>query len=284
MTSISKTALRIAAPMALLVAGQAAMAETSYLTTDNEFKVVIGGILANFDTSVGLNGNANNGTVIDLDSPNQSKNAGNVFFGGEWRFLGRNRLSAMYFTTSKRRSKTFDQTITIGEDTLLPPTTVDSYAKNDFFFVSYQYSFVRHENLEISGLLGLYANKFKFDLSGTGQVVNGSGEGSGTISKTFAYNPSATVPMPLIGASIDYYLKPQWAVKGSLSGLKAKIGDVDGSVWLASIGTEYMFTRNLGLGLQYMHTRVNVDVTKKTFNGSLDWTNNNFLFYALAKF
>lgn len=284
MNSFSKSVLRMVAPLALLAGGQAAMADESYLTTDNNFKLVVGGILASFDTSVGLNGNTTVGTPVDLNSGKGGKNAGNVFFGAEWRFLNRNRLSGIYFTTSKRRSRTFDQTINIGDDTLLPPTTLDSKATNNFLFVTYQYSFVHKPDLEIAGLIGLYANNFKLDLSGTGQVVNSDGEGGGTVTKSFAYNPSATVPMPLIGASIDYYVKPQWSLTGSLSGLKAKIGSVDGSVYVATLGTEYMFTRNLGVGLTYMHTRVNVDVTKKTFNGSLDWTNNNFLFYALAKF
>lgn len=284
MNSFSKSALRVAAPLALMVAGQAAMADENYLTTDNQFKLVVGGILANFDASVGINGTTDNGTPIDLSSGNGKKNAGNVFFGAEWRFLNRNRLSGIYFTTKKKRSATIDRTITIGDDTIEPPIELESNTRNQFIFVTYQYSFVRQSDLEIAGLIGLYANKFNFDLSGTGQFTTGTGGSTVTTSKDFSYSPGTTVPMPLIGASIDYYFMPQWSVRGSLSGLKAKIGDVDGSVWVATVGTEYMFTRNFGLGLQYMHTDVDVDVTKKTFNGSIDWKNNNFLFYALAKF
>ncbi len=284
MQTCSMATFRLATALAMIFSAQSVFAAELNMGTNYDVKLTVGGILASFDASVGLNGTTNNGTPVDLSSGNGNKNAGNVFFGAEWRFLNRNRLSGIYFTTKKKREVTINDTITIGDDTLNPPTTLDAETHNRFLFATYQYSFVKHDDLEIAGLIGLYANKFSVDLSGTANVTTGTGGGATTVTKDVAYNPSTTVPMPLIGASVGWYVTPQVDLRASLSGLKAKIGDVDGSVWVFTTGGEYMFTKNFGAGLSYMHTRVNVDVTKKTFNGSIDWTNNNFLLYAIAKF
>jgi hypothetical protein len=40
----------------------------------------------------------------------------------------------------------------------------------------------------------------------------------------------------------------------------------------------------LGAGLAYMHTDANVNITKSSFNGRVDWRNDNLLLYATLKF
>ena len=88
----------------------------------------------------------------------------------------------------------------------------------------------------------------------------------------------------MIGASIDWFATPALTIGGSLSGLKAKIGDIDGGVYVATVSAEYMFTRNFGAGLSFMHSEVDVDVIKPSFTGSVDWTNDNLLLFAILKF
>jgi hypothetical protein len=281
MSNFSKIALRstlAAMPLALVLMAPAARAADFIPGGEEQFKLTAGGVLASFDSNVSLNGTTDDGVPIDLGGDGRSKRANNFVLGAQWRFLGRSRLTGLYFTTKKERSVTYNNSITVDDTTYDPPITLDATTRNTFIFATYEYSFVKKDNIEIAGLIGLYLNKFKVDVSGTAQGENGP------VSGAINYNPSATVPMPLIGASLDWYITPQFSVQGSLSGLKAKIGNIDGSVYVATVGAEYMFTRNLGLGLSFMHTRANVDVTKDNFDGSIDWTNNNFLFYAVAKF
>jgi hypothetical protein len=272
--------------LAVLLAGaafaQPAMAADMIPGGEEDVKIIVGGVLARIDASIGVNGTTNNGSPVDLSSGNASKNAGNIFFGAEWRFANRHRVTGMYFTTKKERTLSLDEPVTIGDDTLVPPTTLDSETRNRFLFLTYQWSFVKTKDVEIGALLGAYLNKFDANLSGTATVTNSSGVT--TVNKSVVYEPSVTVPMPLIGASINWYVSPSFTVQGSLSGLKAKIGDVDGSVYVATVGVEYMFTRNFGAGLNLMHTKVDVDVTKPRFDGSINWKNDNVLLYALLKF
>ena len=112
------------------------------------------------------------------------------------------RLGRLFFRTSKDRTLSFNQSVTIGDETLIPPTTMTTGSNNNFLFFTYNYSFVKNRDVEISGLLGAYLNKFSANLSGTANVRNSNG--TTTLHKTVTYQPSVTVPMPLIGASIEW--------------------------------------------------------------------------------
>ncbi|MFZ4690531.1 MAG: hypothetical protein ACOYLS_14945 [Polymorphobacter sp.] len=278
--------MKLCTAVTALLAGaalaQPVLADELIAGGNERFKFKLGGIVARIDSGIGIDGTAGAGTIIDLDGQIGKKEANNVFFGAEWRIGSRHRVTGTYFTTKKNRALNIDQKVTIGDDTLVPPTTLASESKNRFLFATYEYSFVKNQDVEIAGLLGAYINKFSAELSGSATVQNSNG--TTTINKTVAYKPSVTVPMPLIGASINWFASPRFSVGGSLSGLKAKIGDVDGSVYVATVSAEYMFTRNIGAGVAYMHTDADVDITKKSFVGSIDWKNDNILAYALLKF
>jgi hypothetical protein len=245
-------------------------------------KLTLGGIVARIDSGIGIDGATNNGSILDLEGPAGKKEIGNVFFGAEWRVASRHRISGIFFSTKKDRQLSFNQSVTIGDDTLVPPATLASESKNQFIFATYQYSFVKNDDVELSGLIGAYVNKFSADISGTATVSNSNG--TTTINKALAYRPEVTVPLPLIGASVNWFASPRVTLGASLSGMKAKIGDVDGSVYVATVSAEYMITRNIGAGVSYMHTDADVDITKNNFVGTIDWKNDNLLAYVLLKF
>ena len=121
-------------------------------------------------------------------------------------------------------------------------------------------------------MLGFYGSNFDFSVSGTGLL------GGATVSE------STTVPLPLIGLSADWYIQPRWKVSSTLLGMQADIGDVDGSITVFTLSTDYMFTRNFGMGAAYLYSSTDVDVTKSSFNGNIDLGNNAVLLYATMKF
>lgn len=276
-----KIALMIGAMMAAVLVTPA-RADEMIPGGQETWKFTVGGILAKIDAGIGLDGTTNTGTLIDLDGPDSKKLAGSFLLGAEWRFAANHRLTGLYFQTSRNRALSLDAPVNIGNEQLVPPTSLTSESKNKFIFVTYEYSLVKNQDVELSGLLGAYLNKFDADLTGTATVRNA--DGTTSLNKTVTYTPGVTVPMPLIGASIDWFATPALTLGGSLSGLKAKIGDIDGSVYVATVSAEYMFTRNFGSGLSVMHTKADVDVTKKSFVGQVDWKNTNLLLYATVKF
>jgi hypothetical protein len=274
----------IAATLLAGTAGQAARAGEFIPGGEEHIRIFVGGVLARIASSVAVDGTVSNGSLVDLSGPGASKNANNFILGAQWRVGSRHRISGLYFTTKKDRSLSFDRSITIGDDTLVPPTTLDTSARNRFLFATYQYSFVKNENIELAGQLGAYLNKFTVDLTGTANITNTSNGTSTTTRRAVSYQPGVTVPMPLIGGTIDWFVTPRFTVGAGLSGLKAKIGDVNGSVFVATASAEYMVTRNVGVGVSYMHSKLDIDVAKTNFNGHLNWKNDNILAFALLKF
>ena len=83
-----------------------------------------------------------------------------------------------------------------------------------------------------------------------------------------------------MAAARHCFPNPRWKVSANGAGIKARIGDVDGSIVVAGASAEYMLARNIGIGARYMYSDLSVDVTKSSFNGSIDWKTSAVSLYA----
>src|SRR5262249_1268653 len=149
--------------------------------------------------------------------------------------------------------------------------TVSIDAKDEFLIGDYRYSFLKTDQYELAGGVGIFGGTFKFDTTTVGN------EGPGRTGNT---NTHTSRPVPPIGASLDWYINPQWKIAGAVSGIKANIGNVDGRVLVATVGTEFMLVRNFGIGVRYMYTDADVDASKDSFDGSANWKMNSVSLYA----
>lgn len=243
---------------------------------EETFTLNLGGILNQFDTNLTLNGQTHAGSDLGLESNGLDHRLSSFEASGTWRFLSRNRIDIQYFSANRSGSRTYDSQITIGDTVFPVGATVMAEADDRFLLADYRYSFVKTDAVEIAGLIGLYGGKFDFKVNATGVIAPNV--------RTIETNASTTVPLPLVGATVDWYVNPQWKIAGGIEGMKAKIGDVDGSVFVATAATEYMLVRNFGVGLRYMYSNVDVDVTKSSFNGNVTWRMNSVSLYAKMMF
>jgi hypothetical protein len=239
---------------------------------DETFTLDLGGILNQFDTSVRFDGHGTRGSNINLEKNGGPQTLSSFEASGTWRFSSRNRIDVQYFQTKRSGNRLLDQTVAIGNSVIPSGSNLAAEVKDDFLLADYRFSFVKTEEIEVAGLFGFYGGQYSFNLtaSSTAQVINKS--------------VSTTVPLPLIGATLDWYINPRWKISGNVAGLKAKIGDVDGSAFVAGAATEFMLFRNFGIGLAYMYTDINVDVSNSDFNGNLVWKMNSVRAYAQFKF
>jgi len=272
-------AIQFALGASALLLAQSALAQDFIKGGEDRFTLNLGGIVNQFDTSVGLNGGTTQGTPIDLEGNGLNKSLSSFQASGTWRWAANHRSDFLYFSAKRSGSRQYDRDITWGDNVYKAGFDINAQAKDEFLFLDYRYSFHKSEALEFAGVLGLYGGRFNFDLNGTVSVSSG-----GSATTTASSSSSTTVPLPLIGVSLDWYIQPRWKATTMLSGMQAKIGNVDGRATFFSLGTDYMLTRNWGLGLTYTYTDVGVDVTKDSFNGKLDWKMNAVMAYATMKF
>lgn len=240
------------------------------------FTIGLGGIVNTFDSGFRFNGQAQNGTEINLEDNGAKKTLSSFAANATWRFFPRHRIDAEYFQAKRSGTRNYSNSITIGDNVYPIGATVSAEMKDTFFLVDYRYSFMKTDNVEVAGLFGLYGARV--DLSATA-----TGNGTGTV-RTASSSSSTTLPLPVIGGSVDWYITPRWKVAGVIEGLKANIADVDGSIFVGAVATEYTLWRNVGVGARYMYSDLSADVTKSSFNGSVSWRMNSFSLYAKVLF
>ncbi|MFO1415592.1 MAG: hypothetical protein U1F10_17170 [Burkholderiales bacterium] len=232
----------------------------------------LGAIVNNFSTSVRFDGNGTRGSDLDLEGNGLAKTRTSLYASGTWRFLPNHRIDAQYWNAHRSGTKEVGHDVVIDGNVVPLGVSLSVDNRTQFFTADYRYSFVRNESVEVAGALGLYGGQFKYDISATGSDGHAVVSGSKTA--------STTVPLPLIGVTVDWYPQPRWRVSGDVTGMKARIGDVDGSVLLAAASTDYMLTRNIGIGARYMYSDVSATVTKSSFNGELTFRTNAISVYA----
>lgn len=235
------------------------------------FKLNIGGILSTNNTNLRLDGSQGRGTDIDLESITGLKShVSSLFASGTWRFAPKHRIGIQGFQVDRDNTLAIDREITIGDTVIPVNTALSSEAKTRFFIVDYQYSFVKNENMEVAAVLGLYGANFKYNFTAVSPIVD--------------IDKSTTAPLPLIGASVDFFLEPRWTVSLLGQGLKLKVGDVDGSMFHVMFSSDYMLARNWGVGLAYQLADFKADITKGSFRGRATWRMDGYTAYLQAKF
>ncbi len=275
----SKWALAGFAGIGMVAAAQAAHAEVdpSYggQGTD-KFTLSAGWSFSNIDGDLGINGTLTDGTPIDFGSNGNGRDTSSFSAMGNWRVAKRHRVSLVYFRTQREDSYTLAKDVIIDDVTIPAGASATATLTSDYYFGTYRYSFIKKDNLELAGVLGLYGSKVSFDFAAS--------KYPGNPTATYSTSQSTSLPLPVIGGSFDWYISPRWSANTTLSGLKAKIGDIDGSIWVLTASTDYMLFHNFGVGLAYLHTDINVDVTKSSFNGNFDYKSDSFMLYGVVKF
>lgn len=235
------------------------------------FKLNLGGILNVNNTNLRLDGAQGRGTDIDLESvTGLDEDLTSFLVSGEWRFAANHRFGIDYFNINRDRTKVIDRTIMIGDTTIPINANLSTEAKTEFFIMNYQYSFMKSQDMELSAIVGLYGAKFEYKFTANNPVIN--------------VNASTRAPLPLFGVGADFYLNPRWSARVFGEGLKVKVGDVDGSMYYLGASTDYMFTRNWGVGIGYRLADLKVDVDKSGFRGHAGWKMDSYTAYLQARF
>ena len=259
------------AALAMVASGPLQAADDWIKPGEETIKLNLGAILNRASTTVRLDGPNNRGTEFNLeDVAGLDRETSSLYIAATWRFAPNHRAGLQYFETSTTASKTIDRTLVIKDQVYPVNTTLTTQHDISFLILNYQYSFVRNEKLEFAGLIGLYGARESFRFSATAPVVDASA--------------SFTAPLPVLGASVDFFLSPRWTVSLYGEGLALKVGGVEGSMYFAGISTDYMLTRNFGLGLGYNVTGLTVEAAEDDFSGKLGWRQSSFFGYAQLRY
>jgi hypothetical protein len=236
-----------------------------------KFKLNLGTIFSQNDTSLRLEGPGGRGIEFGLEGSNGVKrDTWSTLASGTWRFAPNHRIGFQSFSTRRENTRVTEQERVINDQTIPAGTELKTSAKTSFLVANYQYSLLKDDRIELSAMAGIYGARFKFGFDATNPPRN-------IESKT-------TAPLPMFGISLDTFITPRWSFSTFFEGLALKVGDVSGSISYIGLSTDYMLTRHFGLGVGISAVQIGADVAKDSGDRSIDWRSNNFFAYGQLRF
>ena len=183
-----------------------------------------------------------------------------------WRIADRHYFRVMYTDYSRSRTRTIEDEITWQGD--LIPAGASSTGKFGFeiFEAAYEYAVVKSEDFELTGSLGLHYTRLEASL--TAEVEAGGEQGMVDLGGRASVN----APLPVIGARTLWRFHGNFYLDVMGQAFYLSIDDFDGTILNARAAVTWQPKALLGLGFGYDWFRVDVNVDRASFDGSMDWT------------
>jgi len=116
-----------------------------------KFKLSLGTIINESDTSVRIDGPNRRGVEFNLEGgAGIQRDRSSLLAEGTWRFSPNHRVGFQSFSTRRHAEKTIEQDLVIKDQTVPAGTRLDTSANTDFLIVNYQYSLIRDDRIELA--------------------------------------------------------------------------------------------------------------------------------------
>lgn len=186
-----------------------------------------------------------------------------VRLGERWK------LEFEYLSLERENAHTLSRTINWGDNTYTIGGTVNSSFNTDIYRLSIGYSFVKDAQKEFGAVLGLHATDI---LARINAAAVGAEEGD------------VLAPLPTIGFYGAYAPTPRWLVSGRVDVFSLKYEEFDGRLINTTLGVDYRFWRNLGVGAAWRYIDYDLSVTASRLNGAVDYRFSGPLLYLVSSF
>jgi hypothetical protein len=196
-----------------------------------------------------------------------------------WRIAPRHLLRAMYFQNNRSASRSVERDISFGDETFPLGATVNARSELTVAQLSYEYAFLRRDNYELAGGIGVHYVDMGLGLDAT-LVAQG-----GTASRSLDENAATQAPLPVLGlrglwrlphdfyitAQVQYFYLQFDPYSGSLIDLKATV------VW--------QLADHVGIGIGYNDFGFRFDIDDAhDFDGRLRWDYGGAIAFATFMF
>ena len=264
----------------LLLGSPAAFADdTPNLLTDS-FQVALGTFILTSEPTVQLKGDTGNGDRVDFDEALGGGDSQRIRLDSFWRFgdTGRHKVKAIAFDMSRSNSRTFDEDIEWGGDVYPTNAKIDSEFSFTVIEVAYEYAFIKRDRYELDGSFGLHYTDLSASLKAKAESSAGQLEGD------ISNSASVAAPLPAFGLRGIWDLSHNFWLDATAQYFALSIDNIDGSLQDYRVLVTWQPKKWLGVGLGYNRFKLDVDVGKDDFDGSLDWTYSGPMIFYSASF
>jgi hypothetical protein len=232
---------------------------------NDSFHLALGTYIVNTDTEIQLDGDAATGTPINWENTFGGGDVTRFRVDGQWRFADRHKARFMVFNTSRSQSRTLSEDIDFNGETYPVNARVSADFSFDIYELAYEYSFMKREDYEIAGSFGVHYTTLSAGLKAKASTSNG------TLTGDLNEEGSVDLPLPVIGLRGTWGLPHNFWIDAGAQFFALSIDEYDGNLQDYRLMLTWQPRKWLGLGLGYNVFRVDVDVDKQNFKGSLDW-------------
>jgi hypothetical protein len=259
---MGQSTIRITLGLAAVCAASLAASGAHAQAQDDRYWIEIAGYQPRISTTVQANRPGQPGTAIDFEKDlglDTDKWIGSIEggarLGKRWQVIGE------IFGLNRSASHTLTRDVVFDGVTYPATVTLASEFQSDIYRFAVGYDFVRRDNYEFGGSLGLHATDFSFELAGQ----TGGGGGAQRRAHDFL------VPLPTIGLYGGYDFSPKWTGNARVDYLSLKVGDYDGGITNASATIAYRWTPMFAVGAGYRYVAYSLDVTKSAYTAKVDY-------------
>ncbi len=230
----------------------------------------VGAYFAGFDTKLRLSaGPTGSGTIVDAEADfGLDDSRTKLFFHADYRFRPKHRLDFAYYDLSRDGSNIIERDIEFGDVTFPAGATVDSKFDYRVAKLTYSYSLLQNQKVDLAVATGIYTAFFDFRST---DIETGATEGE-----------DGTAPVPVIGLRGAFLINSRWMANAYLEYFEIDNSDVDATYIDTTISLEYRIRERTGVGLAY--NLVNVDGEDKGSDDAADFDYDGLLLYVFYNF
>ncbi len=230
----------------------------------NPLYVALGTFIVDTDTTVSLDGEAGQGSRVDLEKTFGDDSATRIRLDAYWRFAERHKIRAMVFNARADRTRILDEEINWGDEVFPVSASVTLERDFDIYELAYEYAFLHRENWELTGSAGLHWTSLKIALA-----ADLTTPGGGTRAASDSGN--LDLPLPVLGLRGLWNPGGDFWIDASAQVFSLSFDEYDGRLTDYRLAALWQPLQWLGIGLGYNLFKVDLDVEKDRFRGSLEW-------------
>ena len=233
----------VALVVLVAVAGPAGAAEGNWA----RFKINVGALFTDFDTSVQVGGAVGAGTTIDLeDDLGLDDDDAALFAAVHWRFARKHSLTMGYFSLDRDGRENITRQIEFGDEVFDIGADLESFFDYDLIDLSYNYRFVQKERFDIGFSVGISSMDFEMGL------LAESAGGAADIEE----REDEQYPIPSAGLGVAFRVSEKWVLRTGVKYFEYGEDDWDGSLGILDFDVEWYAWKHVGFGIGYNRFRV----------------------------
>jgi hypothetical protein len=245
------------------------------------FIVDAGYFFLSTDTRVRVDGESTStaGSDVDFDDTFGIGDFDRFRVEGAWRIAPRHLLRAMYFQNNREGTRSMERDIEFNDQTFPVGATVKAGSELTIAQLSYDYAFLRRENYEIAGGIGLHYIDLGLKLDAT---VTAQG---GQASRSLDADASTAAPMPVLGLRGLWRLSDAFYISGQVQYFYLEFDPYSGSLIDLKASVVWQLADHVGVGLGYNDFGFKFDIEDRgDFDGRLRWDYGGAFVFATVMF